>query len=76
MADFNSEEARAKQNDTLDRVSKIYKSLQADVVDYYWDRAPQSADEAIENEKGIYKYLKFAYDDIDRILSEEDRDLS
>jgi hypothetical protein len=75
MAYFDPEQAKIKQNATLERVQKIYKTLQAEVVDYYWDRAPQSQEEAFENERGIHSYLKTAYADLDALLTEEDRDL-
>jgi hypothetical protein len=75
MADFDLEQAKIKQNATLDRVQKIYASLQSEVVDYYWDRAPQSQEEALENERGIHSYLKTAYADLDALLTEEEHDL-
>lgn len=75
MSDFNLENAKSRQNNVLERVEKIYKSLRDDVVDYYWEKAPQDEEEAIEYEREIRKYIKFAFDDLNKILYEEDKDL-
>ena len=75
MSYFDPEQARIKQAATLERVEKIYKILQTEVVDYYWNRAPQSESEAYENERGIHEYLKTAYHDLDALLTEEDKEL-
>jgi|JI8StandDraft_1071087.scaffolds.fasta_scaffold62965_2 hypothetical protein len=68
MAEFDSKKAQQKQSEFLDRVEGIRRNLKADVVDYYWNRSPQSEDDVRENERGMYKYLKIAHEDIGRLL--------
>ena len=75
MSDFNFDNANARQRSMLEKVEKVYKSLQRDVVDYYWDRSPSDEDEARENEEGMRKYIKSAFEDLDDVLNEEDKDL-
>ena len=68
MAEFDTNKAKQKQNELLDRVESVRRNLKDDVVDYYWNRSPQSEDDVRENERGMYKYLKIAYEDIGRLL--------
>lgn len=75
MADYNPEEASQKQKDILDRVEKISNSIRKEVLDYYWDSYPETEDKKRENEDGIRKYLKYAYDDIGKILTDLENDL-
>lgn len=70
MADFDIEQARQRKNKILDRVNLVSKSIRTDVIDYYWDKTPQDQDEASKDIKGIYFYLKSAYDNLGSILSD------
>lgn len=73
MAEFNKEQARTKQREILVRAEAIYRTMQKEVVDYYWDSSTDSEGKVAENKRGIYKYLKLAYDDLNRLLNDIDR---
>lgn len=75
MSDYNAETASQRQNDILDRVQRVSDSICKNVLDYYWKAYPESEEQKTSNEDGIRKYLKYAYDDIGKILTELERDL-
>lgn len=75
MADFDKEQAYNRQHNILGRTEELYKSLRDDVVNYYWERSPQDEEEEIDNYRGMRKYLRSAYEKLDYILRDVERDL-
>lgn len=73
MTDFNIEEANERRTFLLNRVRKIRDLLEKDVINYYSDDIVESVEEEKKQRLDIKKYLKFAYQDLDKILDELDR---
>ena len=70
MAEFDAENAQAFQSRIVERVREMERMLDRDVVAYYRaDRVDSEAD-ARENLRGLHRYLKQAYQEIDRMLDE------
>lgn len=73
MADFDIENSQAFQREIVERVREIQRMLDREVIAYYQaDRVDDGAD-ARENLRGLHRYLKKAYQDLDRILDEIER---
>jgi hypothetical protein len=69
MAEYNAEEAFDKQKQLLERVQRISDSIKRDVIDYYWDSYPETSEHNFQNEDGMRRYLKQAYQDIGDVLT-------
>ena len=69
MEDFDIEKARQRKNRILDKAVEANKIIKRDVIDYYWEKTPQNQEEATQDIRGIYKYLKQSHDMIGSILS-------
>ena len=74
MTDFNIEEANERRTFLLNRVRKTRDLLEKDVINYYSDDIVESVEEEKKQRLDIKKYLKFAYQDLDKILDELDRE--
>ena len=68
MADFDQGEARARHEAVMQEVQSIRDGINVDILDYYWDRAPQSEEDERENIEGLRKYLDVAYERIDELF--------
>lgn len=75
MTNFDFEKAKREQNYILEKTEAIYKMLQDEVVNYYWDRAPQDKYENTNNLEAIRRFLKTADDEIEILLTDLDRKL-
>lgn len=75
MADFDKEKAREEQKIILEKVDRTYKLLQSEVVNYYWERDPYDEDVYYDHLRAIYRYVKEADSDLERILDDLDRKL-
>ncbi len=73
MPDFNKEEANDRRNFLLSRVRKVRDLLERDIINYYSDDNIESQEEESKQRRAIRKYLKFAYEDLDKLLDELDR---
>ena len=70
MAEFDIENAQAFQNEVIERVREMERTLDREVIAYYQDDKVDNAEDARENLKGLHKYLKDAYASLDRLLDE------
>ena len=68
MADFDQGEARARHEAMMRQVQRIRDGINVDVLEYYWDRVPQSEEQERENIEGLRKYLDIAYERIDDLF--------
>jgi hypothetical protein len=69
MADFDKESARIRKNKILDRAVEANRILKGDVIDYYWEKNPQTQEEAAQDIRSIYKYLKQSQEIIGSLIS-------
>lgn len=69
--EFNKNEAKRKQDAIVrDALSPIVRDLKGNVVDYYWDKTPQSAEDERAARDYIRKALENAQRTISRVLQE------
>jgi predicted solute-binding protein len=73
--DYNSEEANEKQKRYLERIEDATNIIRNEVLNYYFEKYPDTEDEARENLDGIYRYLKNAREEINYVLDDLDREL-
>lgn len=74
MPEFNKQEANERRDGLLNRVRRVRDTLEKEVINYYSDDYVESEEEESKQRRDIRKYLKFAYDDLDGILDDLDRD--
>lgn len=74
MSDFNIAEANQRKEFLLDRVRKVRDLLEKDVINYYSDDYVESEEEERKQRQDIRKYLKFSYQELDKILDTLDRE--
>ena len=75
MADFNKEEAQQFQSSVVARVRDMQRMLDTEVVQYYNnDRVDNEAD-YYENLRGLSRFLRDAYQRMDRVLTDIDNRL-
>lgn len=66
MADeFDTAAARERHNEIISQAQRIRDGLTKDVIDYYYNSYPKTAEEERENWAGMRKYLDIAYNRID-----------
>ena len=73
MDEFNRDEAQRFQASVLERVLAIQRMLDREVVEYYRADRVDDRRDAYENLRGLHNYLKRAYQDIDRLLTDIER---
>ncbi|OGE79413.1 MAG: hypothetical protein A2751_05255 [Candidatus Doudnabacteria bacterium RIFCSPHIGHO2_01_FULL_46_14] len=70
MPEFDRHAAQAFQNRIIERVREMERMLDNEVIGYYTeDRVDNEAD-ARENLRGLHNYLKRAYQDLDRLMTD------
>lgn len=74
MADneFDTRGAATEQREFLARVQRMRDGINADVIDYYYNRAPRSEEESRANREGFRRYLRTARERIDDLLRQLD----
>lgn len=73
--DYNSEEANEKQKRYLERIEDATNIIRNEVLNYYFEKYPDTEEEARDNLDGIYRYLKNAREEINYVLDDLDREL-
>lgn len=71
MADetFDSEAATERLKRVIYKVEDIRNVLNKEIIDYYYDSRPQSADDEERDRSAIRRYLRIATDDINALLN-------
>ncbi|OGE83792.1 MAG: hypothetical protein A2846_00075 [Candidatus Doudnabacteria bacterium RIFCSPHIGHO2_01_FULL_49_9] len=70
MAEFDTESTQAFQSRIIERVREMERVLDREVIVYYQADQVDDAADARENLRGLHKYLKDAYQSLDRMLDE------
>lgn len=70
MAEFDLQSAQEFQSRVIERVRQMERMLDAEVIAYYREDRVDSEQDARENLRGLHNYLKRAYKDLDRILTD------
>ena len=70
MAEFDKESTQAFQSRIIERVREMERVLDREVIVYYQADQVDDAADARENLRGLHKYLKDAYQSLDRMLDE------
>ncbi len=71
--EFDKDRAFARQREILRWVQEPRNILTKDVIDYYWEKVPETEEKNQEYREDMRKYLRDARDHINRLL---DGDLS
>ncbi|MEK7554389.1 MAG: hypothetical protein AAB518_00160 [Patescibacteria group bacterium] len=73
MANQNLEEADRFQREVLERVQEIQRMLDREAIGYYRNDRVDDRQDAYENLRGLHTYLKRAYQELDRLLTDIER---
>lgn len=65
---FDKQTALERHSAILREVKRIRDGINIDVLDYYWERRPDTEEEEREFREGMRKYLKIAAERIDDLL--------
>ena len=73
MAEFDLGSAQGFQNQIVERVREMERMLDKEVIGYYTQDRVDSQEDASENLRGLHTYLKRAYTDLDRLMTDIER---
>lgn len=74
MTEFDKQAANEKREFLLNKIRKVRNLLEKDVINYYSEDYVESLEEEHKQRQDIKKYLRFAYQELDRILDELERE--
>lgn len=66
--EFDRDQAMRRQREIITEVQEIRNLLNHEVIDYYYDRAPDSETEVAEHQEGMRRFLRRAAERIDGLL--------
>lgn len=67
MADFDTQKAEREHREVMNEVQRLRDSL-TNELNYYWDRAPGSEQEANGNRRELYARLRDLHGSLGRLL--------
>jgi hypothetical protein len=73
--EFDQREADQRHKELLNRVDRVYNLIENEILEYYDNDFPESERDERETREDIRRYLIYAYNDIDDILDDLDREL-